>query len=352
MIVHHVSWFEQSRCRLTVSERVTRHNRTVWDIWGKCNDSLAIRDKTEVLFFRFGMRRASDLSRLTHVATGRAGFVPLHVTRVKHPRRIMMVGLQNWWKMAVLSAGMLSTSGLVAAERPASSARNTHGRLPAAAQSSRVTRGNPFALVSEDRAVEPRSTQRRLSPVDPTLSDEEASVPLGEDRSAQSTRPGETAADGEKTAFFGCGWGFGCGPCRPACRPVCGPVGYGCPSPYPTPCNYGPGYGGGCAPVGGCYPPPAPAGGFYSGPVLPPAISSPVIGAPAGYYGGGYYPGYGAQGYGAPGYGVPGYGYPVYGEARPSTESKANSQFDREMTGKTRAVSRLQQDHPRNPFAD
>jgi hypothetical protein len=86
--------------------------------------------------------------------------------------------------------------------------------------------------------------------------------------------------------------------------------------------------------------------------VLPPAISSPVIGTPAGYYGGGYYPGYGAQGYGAPGYGVPGYGYPVYGDARSSNESKAPSQFDREMIGKTRAVSRLQQDNPRNPFAE
>lgn len=260
-----------------------------------------------------------------------------------------MVGLRQWWKMAVLSAGIFSTSGLVAGERPAMSTRTTQGRLTGAPQTSRAPRGNPFALVSEDRAPQPRETQRRLSPADPTPLEAEANGPSFEERSAQSALPGEIMDGGEKTAFFGCGWGFGCGPCRPACRPVCAPVGYGYPSPYPAPCNYGPGYGGGCAPMGGCYPPPAPApaGGFYSGPVLPPAISSPVIGSPAGYYGGGYYPGYGAQGYGGPGY-----GYPVYGDARSSNESKAPSQFDRELTGKTRAVSRLQQDNPRNPFAD
>jgi len=323
-----------------------------WGDWVFCNAMDGVRSRLALLFFGFGMRRASDLFRLTHVATGRAGLVPLIATRVVNPRSFVMVGLQKWWKLAVLSAGMLSTSGLVAAERPALSTRTTQGRVTAAAPSARTARGNPFALVSEERGAEPRETQRRLSPADPTLADEEASLPPTEERSAQSSLPGDPAAGGEKTAFFGCGWGFGCGPCRPACRPVCAPVGYGCPSPYPAPCNYGPGYGGGCAPVGGCYPPPAPAGGFYSGPVLPPAISSPVIGTPAGYYGGGYYPGYGAQGYGAPGYGVPGYGYPVYGDARSSNESKAPSQFDREMIGKTRAVSRLQQDNPRNPFAE
>lgn len=274
-----------------------------------------------------------------------------------------MVGLRQWWKMAVLSAGILSTAGVLAAEGPVPSTKIATGRVTTIQQSSRGSRGNPFASISEVRESGQRNTQRRptsseLSPAD------EAVDRAWEDRLAQSGEEERAAqtASGEKTAFFGCGWGFGCYPCRPACRPACAPVGYGCPSPCPAPIGYGPSYGGGCAPVGGCYPPPAPAGGFYSGPVIPPVISSPVIGTPAGYYGGGYYPGYGgagygapgygAAGYGAPGYGAPGYGYPVYGDARSSPDAKAPNPLDREMNGKTRAVSRLQQDDFRNPFAD
>lgn len=265
-----------------------------------------------------------------------------------------MVGLRDWWKMAVVSVGLLSTSGVIASEGYLPSKKPVSGRVTASQPLSRGARGNPFATVSDAGSGQRREAQRRLSPADRGLS-EELVGPASEERSAQAgdTEAGAQTAGGEKTAFFGCGWGGGCYPCRPVCRPACPPVGYGCPSPYSAPVSYYGGYGAGCAPVGGCYPPPAPApvGGFYSGPVLPPAISSPVIGSPAGYYGGGY-PGYGAPSYGAQGYGAPVYGYPIYGDARSSNESQTPNQFDQELMGKTRAVSRLQQDHPRNPFAD
>lgn len=273
-----------------------------------------------------------------------------------------MIGLQKWWKMAVLSVGLLSASKVLAADGYGFNQRVSTGRRVTSQRWDRAERSNPFATTSATDGAERRTVQRVSAAADPGPS-EDGSGQADVERSAHSGRPEEETqtAQGEKTAFFGCGWGFGCYPCRPACRPACPPVSYGCPSPYPAPVGYyGGGYGGGCAPVGGCYPPPAPAGGFYSGPVLPPAISSPVIGAPVGYYGGGYgggYPGYGSAGYGAPGYGAsgygaPGYGYPVYGEARSSNETQAPSQWDREQTGKTRAVSRLLQDGPRNPFAD
>lgn len=269
-----------------------------------------------------------------------------------------MVGLQKWWKLAVVSAGLLSTSGVLASDGYGFNQRVSNASRGNSQASARGERSNPFGRVSDEEGNTSREVQRQSIPADPVASAEGDDLTAAE-RSAQAGG-GEARGPitkGEKTAFFGCGWGIGCYPCRPACRPVCPPPAYGCPSPYAAPVGYyGGGYGGGCAPVGGCYPPPAPAGGFYSGPVLPPAISSPVIGTPAGYYGGGYPgyggAGYGATGYGVPGYGAPGYGYPVYGEARSSNESQAPGQFDRELTGKTRAVSRLLQDSSRNPFAE
>jgi len=274
-----------------------------------------------------------------------------------------MIALRHSWKLAVLSAGVFTTTWGVAAEGPFPVVRNSASRTATAQLHTVEARGNPFATVADSGGVERREAQRRLPSDD--LNEGPSGDNQGPEERTSPSIPGgqQTAEAGEKTAFFG--WGFGCAPCRPVCRPACPPVSYGCPSPYPAygaPCGYGGGYGGGygvgyggaygggCAPVGGCYPvaPPAPAGGFYSGPVLPPAISSPVIGTPAGYYGGagGYYPGYGASGYGAPGYGAPAYGYPVYGDSRSSNDS------DRDMSGKTRAVSRLMQDNARNPFAD
>ncbi len=212
----------------------------------------------------------------------------------------------------------------------------------------------------------------------------EAAVPRDAVRTHDSL---PSAASGEKTAFFG--WGFGCAPCRPVCRPVCAPVyspvNYGCPPAYGCPPSYGcspayggyggacspvgyGGYGGSCAPVAGyggaCSPvggygtpyapvgaygncPPVGAGGYYSGPVIPPAISQPIMGTPAvgGYYGN---PGsYGGQpGYYGQGYGAPAYGYPVYGESNTQPERS------RATSSPTRAVSKLTGDNPRNPFAD
>ena len=307
------------------------------------------------------MSRAFDGSCWSHVATDQSEVFWLIAMRNGEYKELIMVALRHWWMLAVLSAGVFTTTWGVAAEGPFPVARKSAIGTTTAQLHSRPSRGNPFATVADTGAatgaVQRREAQRRLPSEgldDAAVEDSQAP----EDRLSPSGQSGEqTAASGEKTAFFGCGWGFGCAPCRPVCRPACPPVGYGCPSPYPAygaPCGYGAGYGvgygGGCAPAGGCYPvaPPAPAGGFYSGPVIPPAISSPVIGTPAGYYGGagGYYPGYGASGYGGPGYGAPAYGYPVYGDSRSSNDS------DRELSGKTRAVSRLLQDSTRNPFAD
>ena len=98
-------------------------------------------------------------------------------------------------------------------------------------------------------------------------------------------------------------------------------------------------------------------GGYYSGPVLPPAISQPIIGTPApvGYYG---QPGYyGGQPYAPAGYGYqqPGYygpsGYPVYGQS--PERGERSERLGRDSTqARTRAVSRLRADESGNPFAD
>ena len=195
-------------------------------------------------------------------------------------------------------------------------------------------------------------------------------APAGEvDRKGDPGWGGKSASAGQsatadKTAFFGwgCGLGFNCGlgcaPCRPACRPAYGPA---CPPVYaPQPCSYPAqpyGYpvgGGNCQPgYGGCPQP----GGYYSGPVLPPAISQPIIGTPApvGYYG---QPGYyGGQPYAPAGYGYqqPGYygpaGYPVYGQS--PERGERSERLGRDSTqARTRAVSRLRADESGNPFAD
>lgn len=192
-----------------------------------------------------------------------------------------------------------------------------------------------------------------------------AETPRRSNSRSTAEAPRVPQAAGDKTAFFGwgCGLGFncnlGCAPCRPGCRPVYGPA---CPPVYgPQPCSYPApqpyGYpvgGGNCVPgYGGCPQP----GGFYSGPVLPPAISQPIIGTPApvGYYG---QPGYyNPQPYAPAGYGYqqPGYygpaGYPVFGQSPERSERMERG--DREgSSARTRAVSRLRSEESGNPFAD